>query len=157
MTRIRANAIVQYPADTLERLLVHYMDERRRADGSIRLPLRAHARKGGRGTLAVEHDVIMRFRRGRDSQNVDRTFFVDWVPAGDGPYPTFTGFMTVYAEIDTRFSRLEIDGTYTPPGGVLGGLFDAAIGKHLAQASIADFIDSLVASIAPNSSSGTRM
>lgn len=156
MTRIRASAAVQYPAETLERLLAHYMDERRRGDGSILLPLRARAREGRRDSLAIEHEVIMRFRRGRDQQNLNETFFVDWVPAGDGPYPTFTGFMNVYSEVDQRFSRVEIDGTYTPPGGILGELFDAAIGKRLARASIVDFINGLVASISPASSSGTR-
>jgi hypothetical protein len=157
MTRIRESAAVQYPAVQLQRLLDKYMDERRRADGSICLPLRVGLHKGRRDGLFVDHDIVMRFRRGRDPQNLNDTFYVDWIPAGDGPYPTFTGFMNVYSEKDPRFSRLEIDGTYVPPGGFLGRVFDAAVGSRVARASIVDFVDRVAAEIAPAFSSPTRI
>jgi hypothetical protein len=98
----------------------------------------------------------MRFRRGRDPENLNDTFYVDWAPAGDGPYPTFSGFMNVYSENDPRFSRLEVDGTYVPPGGLLGRVFDAAVGRRMARTSMADFIDRLATEIAPAFSSPTR-
>jgi hypothetical protein len=156
MTRIRESAEVQYPAKMLERLLSNYMDERRRGDGTICLPLRVRIAEARRDGLSVDHDVIVRFRRGRDAQNLNDTFYVDWVPSGDGPYPTFTGFMNVYPENDPRFSRLEIDGTYIPPGGLLGRVFDAAVGRRMARTSVADFVNRLAMDIAPAFSSPTR-
>lgn len=157
MTRIRASAVVHYTAEHLDHLLGKYMDERRRGDGSINLPLRVHLGETRRDALSIDHDIVMRFRRGPDPQGLNDTFYVDWAPTGGGPYPTFTGFMNVCSEDDPRLSRIEIDGTYIPPGGLLGRLFDASIGKRIAQASLTDFVDRLAADITPAFSSYTRM
>ena len=157
MTRIRASAVVHYTAKHLEDLLDTYMDERRRGDGSIYLPLRVRLGETHRDALSIDHDVVMRFRRGPDPQGLNDTFYVDWAPTGGGPYPTFTGFMNVYPEADLRLSRIEIDGTYVPPGGLLGRVFDASVGKRMAQASLLDFVNRLAADITPAFSSQTRM
>jgi hypothetical protein len=42
-------------------------------------------------------------------------------------------------------TALEITGTYNPPFGLLGHIFDAAIGRRLAQRTIDDFADHITA------------
>jgi hypothetical protein len=156
MPRVRAAAAVQYPAKTAQRLLAKFMDERRRGDGSIRLPLRVALREGHRDGLSFEREVVMRFRLERDPKNLNDTFYIDWVPFGGGPYPTFSGFMNVCADADSRVSRIEIDGTYMPPGGLLGRTFDAVLGNRMARASLADFVKRLACDIDPAMSSNKR-
>src|SRR5665213_330993 len=153
MPRVRAAAAVQYPVKTAKRLLAKFMDERRRGDGSIRLPLRVALREGHRDGLSFEREVVMRFRLERDPQNLNDIFYIDWVPFGGGPYPTFSGFMNVCADADSRVSRIEIDGTYMPPGGLLGRTFDAVLGNRMARASLTDFVKRLACDIDPATSS----
>jgi len=155
MRRICVQAVVGHPAATTEHLLQDYMDERVRGDGSVALPLRMRFR-AGRDDLALAHDVVVRFRKGRDAENLNDTFFVDWQPSGEGPYPAFSGTMNVYAESDPRQSRLEIDGTYDAPGGAIGRIFDALIGRRMARASLADLVERIAADLTPFSSSATR-
>jgi hypothetical protein len=131
------------------------MDQRTRGDGSIALPLRMRFRSG-RDDLALAHDVLVRFRKGRDAENLNDTFFLDWEPSGQGPYPTFSGSMNVYAETDPRGSRLEIDGNYQAPGGMIGQLFDALIGRRMARVALADLVERIATDLTPVASSPTR-
>jgi len=56
-------------------------------------------------------------------------------PHGGGPYPHFTGTLTV--EDDGRnCCRLDLNGTYDPPLGVAGAVFDAVVGHGIAVAAI---------------------
>ncbi|PZR64357.1 MAG: hypothetical protein DLM53_01170 [Candidatus Eremiobacter antarcticus] len=48
-----------------------------------------------------------------------------------GLFPPFGAVLTVRRE--GKGSLLVLEGSYTPPGGVLGRLFDRAIGKSLAN------------------------
>jgi len=155
MTRICVQAIVGQPAAATERLLQEYMAQRTRGDGSIALPLRTRFRAGS-DDLSLAHDVVARFRKGRDFENLNDTFFVDWEPSGEGPYPTFSGTMNVYAESDPRESRLEIDGTYEAPGGMIGKIFDILIGRRMARASLADLVERIASDLTPVASSATR-
>jgi len=131
------------------------MAQRTRGDGSIALPLRIRFR-AGRDDLALAHEVVARFRRGRDAENLNDTFYVDWAPSGEGPYPTFSGVMNVYPESDPRESRLEIDGNYEAPGGIVGRLFDALVGRRMARVSLADLVERIAIDLTPVASSPTR-
>jgi len=156
MTRICVEAKVSQPAATTERLLEAYMNGRKRGDGSISLPLRVRFRQGGGDDLAIAHDVIVHFRKVRDAEDLSDIFFVNWMPSGEGPYPSFSGVMNVVAEADKRHSRIELDGAYAAPGGVLGRAFDAMIGSSIARSSLADLIERLAADLTPATSSTTR-
>ena len=63
---------------------------------------------------------------------------ISWHPVS-GPYPTFRG--KLYAvRGDNRSCRLEIDGSYEPPGGIAGAAFDAILGHRIAAESIHDLL-----------------
>ena len=58
-------------------------------------------------------------------------------------------FPTMHAEliahpIGEDETQLGLFGTYSPPLGVLGGLGDAVLGHHIAEASVHSFVDALV-------------
>ena len=156
MTRICVQATIGQPAATTERLLQEYMSSRRRGDGTIALPLRVRFRQSGGDDLSIAHDVVVHFTKGRDASNLNDTFLVNWMPSGEGPYPSFSGLLNVHAETDQRHSRIELDGAYAAPGGLLGRAFDALIGSTIARSSLADFIERLAADISPAASSTTR-
>jgi hypothetical protein len=128
MTRICVQAKVPQSAATTERLL------------------EAYVRSGGEN-LALAHDVVIHFRKVRDADDLADVFFVNGTPPGDGPYPTFSGVMNVYPETDRRHSRLELDGAYSTPSGVLGRDFDATAGSTIARSSLVDLIERLAADL----------
>jgi hypothetical protein len=156
MTRIRVQATVGQPAAATERLLQEYMSGRRRGDGTISLPLRVRFHEGGGDDLSVVHDVVVHFTKSYHASGPNETFLVNWMPSGEGPYPSFSGVMNVYPEADARRSRIELDGAYEAPGGVIGRVFDAAIGSTIARSSLADLVERLAADLTPAASSTTR-
>jgi len=56
-----------------------------------------------------------------------------WKPQGDGPYPTFTGSLTIHPV--SGETELELKGEYEPPFGALGIAFDALAGNRAARAT----------------------
>ncbi len=154
MTRICVEATVEQPAATTERMLQDYMNDRRRGDGTIALPLRIRFREGDSDDLSLAHDVIVHFSKDRHADN--RSFIVNWTPSGEGPYPSFSGVLNVYAQADVRHSRIELDGAYAAPGGILGRAFDASVGSKIARSSLTDLIERVAADLKPAASSATR-
>jgi hypothetical protein len=65
---------------------------------------------------------------------------VDWKDAADGPYPDFHGTLTVAGDEDYDAFWLVLEGNYQPPGGLGGQLFDAVIGKRIAEATAAGLL-----------------
>jgi hypothetical protein len=59
-------------------------------------------------------------------------FSIGWEPMGGGPFPKFEGTVSV-SEESLGYSRLDLDGSYDPPGGALGAVFDAAVGNRIAH------------------------
>jgi hypothetical protein len=64
-------------------------------------------------------------------------------------FPTFEGRIRLYPVPDGT-SRLELDGHYSPPGGVLGRAADAAAMYAVAQATVEDFVERIAAVMARN-------
>ncbi|HZW53942.1 MAG TPA: hypothetical protein VFF00_07900 [Candidatus Elarobacter sp.] len=53
--------------------------------------------------------------------------------------PDFAG--TLRFRIDAGSARLLLDGTYVPPGGVAGALFDRILGNRIADATARDLLE----------------
>lgn len=81
---------------------------------------------------------------------------VNWAPSGEGPYPSFSGVLNVYAEPDVRHSRIELDGAYAAPGGILGCALDAIVGSTIARFSLTDPIERVAVDLKAAASSTTR-
>lgn len=85
--------------------------------------------------VRVAKNVAVTIAPGTDPMHLDQPWQVRWSPEGGGPYPDFDGELTVRADEDWNSSLLELRGTYAPPGGALGTLFDRALGNRIASAT----------------------
>lgn len=83
----------------------------------------------------LEKNVLVRYEHGRDPLHFDEPWNVYWTPEGGGPYPDFSGQITIRADESYRSAVLEIRGDYAPPFGALGRAFDMIAGAKIASAT----------------------
>ncbi len=89
--------------------------------------------------LTLQRDVVARFA---PLGNDRHAYAVAWQPAQPGPFPSFAGTIFVSAnDGEPSESIVTLDGHYHPPLGVAGDVFDAIVGRHIAQASAADLLE----------------
>lgn len=79
-------------------------------------------------------EVAVTFGVASDPMHFDEPWSVHWKPIA-GPYPEFDGELTVRADETYESSRLELCGSYRPPGGTAGAAFDAVVGNRIARAT----------------------
>jgi hypothetical protein len=105
---------------------------------ALRVPLVA----GTDGT-ALERDVKVSVARIESGfENFDR-LAVTWEPTQGGPFPKFAGRIEVKADEDYDSFRLVLSGSYTPPFGLAGEVFDMIVGRWLAIATARDLLERL--------------
>jgi uncharacterized membrane protein len=56
---------------------------------------------------------------------------IKWRAHDGGLYPIFRGTLTVEDETG-KYCRLDLDGSYEPPLGLAGAVFDSVLGHHIA-------------------------
>jgi len=101
------------------------------AELALRFPLPHFIFEG----LTLEKRVKVRVKYGAGNTG-SRPLTIAWQPVGKGPLPGFDGTLAATAETETT-CRLTIEGSYTPPGGIAGAVFDHLIGVRIANATIA--------------------
>ncbi len=87
------------------------------------------------GGIDMAKGVDVRVSRAVDPMHFDEPWAVTWEPRGGGPFPTFSGTLSVRADEDWNVAALELDGAYTPPMGVPGAAFDHVLGSHIATST----------------------
>jgi hypothetical protein len=85
-------------------------------------------------------DVIVTFGAAVDPMHFDEPWRIHWKPQA-GPYPQFDGELTVRADENYETSRLELKGSYEPPGGTFGAAFDKVVGGRIASATAQALLD----------------
>ncbi len=132
--RIRQKVTLRCPIGVAEARVAEFFQRRNDADGKARLALRVPLeRRGPFAGLALEHDVAVTARKGRDDRNLNDVIRIAWEPVEGRAYPAFAGTLAVWAEGDPEKSFVELDGTYQPPGGLSGQAFDEAFGQSIAR------------------------
>ncbi len=96
---------------------------------------------------SIEKDVTVTYGVGKDPLHFDQPWTVDWTPANGGPFPTFDGTLTVRADEDYTTCALELRGTYEPPLGIPGTMFDSVLGSRIASATAREFLKEIGTSI----------
>jgi len=107
-----------------------------RSGGSLEeavLPMRLQL-----GDIVVEHGIRIGLRRREGYPGYSFATIV-WEAEGGGAFPAFTGSLSA-ADEGAGFCRLDLDGAYSPPLGPAGALFDAVLGKRIAQATVGDLL-----------------
>src|SRR5215469_7842665 len=88
----------------------------------------------------VAKDVVVTYGVGKDPLHFDQPWTVQWKPTNGGPFPEFNGTLTVRADEDYTTCALELRGTYEPPLGVPGAMFDTVLGSRIASATAREFL-----------------
>jgi hypothetical protein len=84
--------------------------------------------------MELSKGVTVTFGSAVDPMHFDQPWRIHWKPQG-GPYPEFEGELTVRADETYETSRLELRGSYRPPGGIIGAAFDFVAGGRIASAT----------------------
>ena len=104
----------------------------------VRVPLRdlVWALRG-----RLHRPVKMVFKRHPDTTEAGRrhdAMLIDW-SAGTALFPDFHGFLRMrIASVET--TRLTFEGSYEPPFGRAGRIFDAVLGRRIARVTMSDLL-----------------
>lgn len=141
LERLRATVSLDMSAPQVERLLPVFVDDLRGANAAGRLPIGMPLREFGLpGDVQLVREVDVTLERRRDEENLNDEFGVTWL-ADDSPlFPRFDGRLVVCADSPSK-SYIELDGSYEPPFGDAGEVFDAAIGHAIAQTTARMFLE----------------
>jgi hypothetical protein len=110
------------------------LPESERAQGRevrLRAPLES---LGLPGELALDRDVVTTFAPLADPQGLEHGVSIGWTPVGSAALPVFRGSLRIKAD-SHKSSVVELEGEYEPPLGAVGKVFDAAIGRRIAEAT----------------------
>lgn len=92
---------------------------------------------------ALEKNVLVRYERSRDPLHFDEPWQVSWTPENGGPYPDFSGELTVRADDTYQGAVLELSGDYAPPLGAPGKAFDMVLGARIASSTARGLLQSI--------------
>lgn len=144
MAQLRDVIAVKGPAEQSMFRLERFFESQRGKDGVSRLRLRVPTDGPTQG-LALEREVCVQARRARGEASLDDLMLITWVPEGTAIFPTFEGILIVRSA--NGASTIELEGTYTPPFGPAGQVFDAAIGHRLAESTARELLKDLKAAV----------
>ncbi len=89
--------------------------------------------------IELSKTVAVTYSTARDPKRSDQPWHIHW-KADSGAYPQFDGELTVRAGETASKARLELHGSYSPPGGALGKAFDVAAGSRIASETAKVFL-----------------
>jgi hypothetical protein len=93
--------------------------------------------------VSIDREVRVEARRARDDENLNDLIRISWSPEGMTVLPSFSGTRVVWGEAGEKLSYIELDGTYTPPFGEAGQVFDETIGRRVAEKTAREFLKDL--------------
>ena len=126
MTTIEQRQLVRAPLGSAKRFLEAYFAAHHDAKDDV-AHITLHA-----GDLAAREAVVT-LKPEHLPGDMTPHFLVDWKDAQAGPYPHFHGKLNVAGDEDYNAFWLVLTGEYAPPGGIGGQVFDAVIGKRIAE------------------------
>jgi uncharacterized membrane protein len=84
--------------------------------------------------MELSKAVTVTFGSAIDPMHFDQPWRIHWKPQS-GPYPEFEGEVSVRADETYETSRVELRGSYRPPGGIAGAAFDLVAGGRIASST----------------------
>jgi hypothetical protein len=142
VSELSASEPVQSPAGFTVAFVAGYLERLKTDEKTLRLQLRVPAEQLGLvGGVDLEREVVAMVDWVKSGQ-LEKGLTITWEPKSGGPYPIFSGTLSAKPDGEER-SILALTGHYTPPGGVVGGLFDGALGSWIARATAHDLLQRL--------------
>lgn len=137
MAELRERVMALCTPASAEAGVAAFFAARADASGTTRMRLRVPMV----GTsLALDREVRVEARKGRDEQNLNDLINISWRAEGTVVFPSFEGTLVTYGTDDGSASYVELRGTYQPPLGAAGQIFDEAIGYQIAQSTAREFL-----------------
>lgn len=130
MTEIRESITLDVPAARAEQCVLEAFERYRTPAGDIEMPLA--------GAIMVRVHVSKR----RDAQNLNDEIALRWEPESGQMFPVFDGTLTLWNETPEK-TNVELRGTYEPPLGAAGKVFDDAVGRAIALQTARQFLFAL--------------
>ncbi len=98
----------------------------------------------GLGGIRVSHPIEIEAHPTHADDDRSELAF-SWGPSGGGEsmLPTFDGSLE-FTALDTRTTRLRLDGRYRVPLGALGRFGDGVVGHRIARQSVGGLLDTIV-------------
>lgn len=120
--------------------LERFFNTKADAEGKIRLPL--HAVLGPRAFRTdLEKRVVVVRDEIRTGSDMIPTIQLHWEPEDGGPFPTFSGTITVESGEDYSTCAVALRGEYEPPFGAAGKTFDATLGRNIARSTARELLE----------------
>jgi hypothetical protein len=94
------------------------------------------------GPLDISKRVAVTFRSDGVLTRFEQPWHLHWTPSTKA-YPEFDGELTVRADETYATARLELSGSYHPPGGPFGAVFDWFAGHRLATKTAQSLLERL--------------
>lgn len=94
------------------------------------------------GDLAVDRDVVTSFEPLKDTVGLEHGVTIFWTPIKSALLPVFRGSLRITAATP-KSSSIILDGEYDPPLGALGTVFDAAVGRRVAEATADEMLKTI--------------
>jgi hypothetical protein len=136
MSEIHEFLTVLCPFEQTPKAAAAYVAALPKADGKAVTPIRVTV-----GDLVVERNADLTLKHARAYPGFE-IMEIAWQAHDGGPYPVFHGTLSV-EDVGGNFSRLDLDGSYAPPLGVAGAVFDAVVGHRIAIEAARRLLDEI--------------
>jgi hypothetical protein len=136
MSEIHESLTVLCPFDQIARAAQAYVASLQKEDGEAVVALRVTV-----GDLTIERRADLTLMHSRAYPGFE-IMEITWRPHDGGLYPVFKGTLSA-EDVTGLFCRLDLDGSYVPPLGVAGVVFDAIVGHHIALAAARELLNEI--------------
>jgi hypothetical protein len=136
MSEIHESLTVICPFDQVPAAAAAYVSSLPIEDGLPTVALRVKA-----GDVIVERraDLVLKHVRSLAGYEIME---IKWRPHDGGLYPIFRGTLSV-EDVTGNYCRIDLDGSYVPPLGVAGAVFDSVLGHRIAVAAARELLDEI--------------
>ncbi len=143
MTRVHSTRTVKAPAAFAAASLKDDLNRRPNRESplsfDLRMPLAALGIPGG---VSFDRRVVASVTPA-PVEGSDHPLALSWKAEGSTAFPEFHGTVSIRNSVRSEDSVLVISGSYRPPGGIAGRVFDATVGARLARATLDDLLRQL--------------
>jgi hypothetical protein len=141
MSDVKEFEHVRTPAAFTTEFIATYLEPHDDIKRALPLKLRVPIEVIGHPGADIDHYVVTTIGWVKTGQ-LESGVTIVWKPESPASFPTFAGFLFAEPEGEER-STLTLVGTFTPPSGLGGGLFDGAIGAWIARAAAHNLLQRL--------------
>lgn len=136
MTKIREETFVRCPPQRAQGYLLEYLRSLGSENGGSKLKLTATVGSKEGPHVTLSRDAVATLEP-LSNEPLEYRVLINWAPTSTEPLPKFNGAFHVQWDEEYGNCRLIIEGSYEPPLGAIGKIFDAVAGERIAHTTMA--------------------